>query len=107
MKYVSYWMIFIAAALLEVGGDAIIRNGLRGSRIVLIISGCAMLGCYGLVVNILKWDFGRLLGVYVAVFALVSILFSRLMFRETIPPATWVGIIVIVVGGLIIQFGQP
>jgi len=106
MKYLLSWMILFVAAFLEIGGDAIIRKGLRGSRILLIVSGCAILGCYGIVVNTLKWDFGKLLGVYVSVFALISILFSRLVFKENIPIATWVGVIVIVFGGLIIQFGK-
>jgi drug/metabolite transporter superfamily protein YnfA len=106
MKYLSSWIIFIVAAFLEVGGDAIIRKGLRGFRIILILSGCAILGCYGIVVNTLKWDFGKLLGTYVAVFALISILFGRFVFKENIPITTWVGLVIIVFGGLIIQFGQ-
>jgi small multidrug resistance family-3 protein len=65
-----------------------------------------MLACYGMVVNTLKWDFSRLLGVYVAVFALVSILCGRFAFHEKISLATWIGISVIVLGGLIIQFGD-
>ena len=41
----------------------------------------------GLVVNLVKWDFSQLLGVYVAVFALVSILAGRFIFGEQIPLA--------------------
>jgi small multidrug resistance family-3 protein len=100
------WFIFIIAALLEISGDAIIRKGLRNSGILLIISGFVVVGSYGLVVNIVKWDFSKLLGVYVAVFAVVSILFGRFIFKENIPATTWVGLVVIVVGGLIIQYGQ-
>ena len=65
-----------------------------------------MLGAYGVVVNTVKWDFSRLLGVYVAVFALVSILFGRLVFKENIPNTTWLGLMVITLGALIIQFGS-
>ena len=68
------WLIFTGAAILEVGGDAVVRKGLRGSGLIVIMIGFAMLGCYGVVVNMVKWDFSKLLGVYVAVFALVSIL---------------------------------
>ena len=57
------WLIFIGAAMLEVGGDAVVRKGLRGGSLALILSGCALLGCYGVVVNTVKWDFSRLLGV--------------------------------------------
>lgn len=100
------WIIFIAAAVLEVGGDAVIRKGLRSSSAWIIIAGFLILGCYGVVVNTVKWDFSRLLGVYVAVFAAVSVLTGRLVFKETIPPSTWIGLAIIVVGGMVIQTGH-
>jgi len=106
MKYLAVWTIFIVAALLEAGGDAIIRKGLRSSRVILVLSGCAMLALYGIVVNVLKWDFGKLLGTYVAVFALISILFGRFVFKEHVSITTVAGVMLIVIGGLIIQFGQ-
>jgi drug/metabolite transporter superfamily protein YnfA len=100
------WFIFIAAAILEVGGDAVIRKGLRGGVIWYILFGFLMLGFYGVVVNTVKWDFSRLLGVYVAVFAVVSVLAGRFLFKEAIPVTTWVGLAIIVVGGAVIQTGQ-
>ena len=99
------WLIFVAAAVLEVAGDAVIRKGLRGSGLAFIALGFVMLGCYGLVVNLLQWDFSRLLGVYVAVFAVVSVLCGRFAFGDDLPVSTWIGLVIIVVGGLIIQFG--
>ncbi len=53
-----------------------------------------------------KWDFSKLLGVYVAIFAMVSILCGRFVFKENVPTSTWLGLAVILVGGLIIQFGH-
>ncbi|MBJ6725110.1 hypothetical protein [Geomesophilobacter sediminis] len=100
------WIVFIAAAALEVGGDAVIRKGLRGSLLWLIVGGFLMLGCYGVVVNTVKWDFSKLLGVYVAVFAVVSILAGRFVFQETVPVSTWVGLGIIVAGGAVIQYGS-
>ena len=100
------WFVFIAAAILEVAGDAVIRKGLRGSIVWFIVFGFLMLGCYGMVVNTVKWDFSKLLGVYVAVFAVVSILAGRLVFKETIPVSTWLGLAIIVIGGTVIQAGQ-
>ncbi len=102
----SAWSIFVLAALLEVGGDALIRKGLRMSGVLFVVAGFAILGAYGIVVNTVKWDFSKLLGVYVAVFAMISVLFGQFVFKETIPVATWVGLAVIVTGGLIIQFGS-
>jgi len=102
----SAWFIFVAAAILEVCGDAVIRKGLRGGIIWLIVVGFMMLGCYGVVVNTVKWDFSRLLGVYVAVFAVISVLTGRLVFKETIPVSTWLGLAIIVIGGAVIHAGH-
>ena len=99
------WLVFVLAALLEVGGDALMRRGLRGGGLLFIFAGIAVLGSYGLVVNTVKWDFSKLLGVYVAVFAVVSILAGRFLFKETIPGSTWLGLAIIVVGGTVIQMG--
>ena len=99
------WFIFIAAATLEVAGDAVIRKGLRGNAIWFIAAGFLMLGAYGVVVNSVKWDFSRLLGVYVAIFATVSILAGRFVFKEAIPASTWLGLAFILVGGTVIQIG--
>jgi drug/metabolite transporter superfamily protein YnfA len=98
--------IFIGAAVLEVAGDAVVRKGLRGGGVVTILGGCLMLGLYGLVVNLIQWDFAKLLGIYVSVFAVISFFFGWIIFKETIPVPTWVGLGFIVTGGLIIQFGD-
>ena len=106
MTYLA-WLIFVVAALLEVGGDATIRRGLRGGGLLFIVAGFVVLGCYGLVVYSAKsWDFSKLLGVYVAFFALVSILCGRYIFKESIPISTWIGLALIIIGGLVIQFGN-
>ncbi|MGD0209492.1 MAG: hypothetical protein ABSC14_00765 [Desulfomonilia bacterium] len=100
------WLIFIGAAILEVGGDAVIRKGLRGNSLNIIMMGCAMLGIYGVIVNIVKWDFSKMLGVYVAVFAMISVLFGQFVFKEKIPNTTWIGLIIIICGAMIIQLGN-
>lgn len=97
------WLIFVAAAILEVSGDAMIRTGLTVSNFAFVAGGFLMLGCYGLVVNLVRWDFSKLLGVYVAIFAVVSILWGQLILKESVPPSTWLGLAIIVVGSLIIQ----
>ena len=99
MRYFT-WFIFIGAAILEVSGDAIVRKGLRGNNLIIILTGCAVLGSYGIIVNTVKWDFSKLLGVYVAIFALISILFGRFILKENIPNTTWLGLIIIICGGL-------
>ena len=99
------WLVFLGSALLEVGGDAVVRRGLRGANVVIILAGGLMLACYGLLVNMVRWDLSRLLGVYVSVFALVSVMCGRFVFGESVPHSTWVGLAIIVAGGLVIQFG--
>lgn len=100
------WLLFMVAGVLEVGGDAVIRRGLRDHKFAFVLAGCAALAGYGLLVNTVKWDFSKLLGIYVGFFALVSILSGRIVFHEKIPPSTWLGLILIMTGSLIIQFGQ-
>ena len=98
-------LIFIAAALLEVGGDAVVRSGLRGNQPLSVALGCLLLAAYGVMVNLVRWDFSRLLGVYVAVFAVISVCWGRFVFGEDVPLAVWLGLGLIVAGGMLIQFG--
>jgi small multidrug resistance family-3 protein len=105
VQYLIHWLIFVAAACLEVGGDAVVRKGLRGGGIAWIVCGCLLLAFYGVVVNLAQLDFSRLLGVYVAVFAVTSVLAGKFYFGEAIAPSTWFGLAIIVAGGLVIQFG--
>jgi drug/metabolite transporter superfamily protein YnfA len=104
----TFWasLIFIVAAALEVSGDALVRNGLRGNGWAFVVAGCLALCGYGLVVNLVKWDFSKLLGAYVAVFALASVLTGRVVLKEDVPASTWLGLGFIMVGGLIIQVGK-
>ena len=105
MTWPTPWPILLAAALLEVSGDALIRRGLRGGGVIFIVLGFLVLGGYGLAVNVVRWDFSRLLGVYVAVFALVSVSAGRFVFGDRVPASTWLGLAIIVMGGLVIQWG--
>jgi len=98
--------LFFGAAVLEVVGDALIRKGMRGSGAAFVALGFAVLGSYGIVVNLLDLDFSRLLGAYVGVFAVVSVLVGRLVFRDAIPLSTWVGLAVILAGSLIVHVGR-
>jgi drug/metabolite transporter superfamily protein YnfA len=104
-KYVQILVMLIAAAL-EVGGDALIRTGLRGRGLLLVVLGFIVLGSYGIAINQLPLDFSKLLGAYVGFFALVSVLCGWLMFGELIANATWVGLAVVLAGSLIMQFGS-
>jgi len=98
-------LAFVAAAPHEVGGDAVIRHGLRGRAWATVGAGALMLAAYGVAVNLVPWDFSRLLGTYVAVFAIAGVLAGRFWFGEAVPPSTWLGLALVVLGGLVIQLG--
>lgn len=100
------WIVLVLAALFEVGGDALIRSGLRGRGVLLIAGGFVILGSYGLVLNQLNLDFSKLLGAYVGLFALTSVLFGKYVYAESIAPATWVGLAIVLAGSLVIQLGS-
>jgi small multidrug resistance family-3 protein len=95
--------VMLVAAICEVGGDAMIRSGLRGSGWLLLAAGVVTLGGYGVIVNVLAIDFSKLLATYVAFFAVVSVVFGRVMFRDAVPASTWIGLSIILVGSAIVQ----
>jgi drug/metabolite transporter superfamily protein YnfA len=101
-------MVLFAAAVLEAGGDALVRKGLHSdptraaARVAFFLTGAAVLFAYGCLVNAPKWDFGRLLGVYVAFFFVVAQLINWLVFNITPGAGMLAGGACIVVGGAII-----
>ncbi len=105
MRLLLDLLILALAATFEVGGDAMIRSGLRGRGLLFVALGVAVVGVYGLIVNLVPVDFSKLIGVYVAVFAIVGVLFGKLVFHEAVPPSTWLGVAVIVAGAAIVQMG--
>jgi drug/metabolite transporter superfamily protein YnfA len=92
----------LAAALLEVSGDALTRMGLRG-RPVWLAAGALTLFIYGVVVNQGRLDFGRLMGVYIAVFFLVSQIIAFAFFHDVPGYKTIAGGLLIVIGGAVIM----
>lgn len=100
-------LVLFLAALLEAGGDALVRHGLRApalpTRLALFALGGAVLFCYGYVVNSPGWDFGRLLGVYVACFFVVAQAIGWLAFHQPPGRPVLVGGALIVVGGAIMS----
>ncbi len=94
------------AALLEAGGDAVIRRGLHGRSLVLLACGAAILFAYGVVVNTAPWDFGRLLGVYVAIFFVLAQVLDALVFGARPSVSILVGGALVVAGGLVVAVGK-
>ena len=99
----AIWLL--VAALLEVGGDAAMRVGLRGQAWGYLL-GAGLLSTYGLMVNQPALGFGRLLGLYIAVFFVVSQALAWLFFGERPTAGLLLGGGLIVAGGLVIQIGR-
>ena len=100
--------LFLAlAAVLEVGGDALVRWGLKSGRWIGLALGAGVLFGYGLSVNLPRWDFGRLMGVYIAAFFVVSQAVAVVFFHERLQAPTLVGGALIVAGGLLITVWRP
>lgn len=101
--------ILFSAAVLEAGGDALIRKGLHASamaRAGFLLAGALVLFAYGYTVNTPPWDFGRLLGVYVVFFFVVAQIINWLAFGHAPTGRMVLGGACIILGGLIISGSQ-
>jgi len=109
MNTTSALLVLFLAALLEAGGDALIRSGMHAAaakKAALMVLGGLVLFCYGYAVNAPAWDFGRLLGIYVVFFFLVAQAINFFAFGQKPTPGILVGGSLIVFGGLVISLMQ-
>jgi len=92
------------AALLEIGGDALIRRGLLSGRGMFLGAGALILVAYGFAVNTDRAiDFGRLMGIYIAVFFVISQFVATVVFGERLTPLLLLAGSLIAGGGIILQ----
>ena len=107
MRYLTALPLLFVAALLEAGGDALVRFGLHASpsarRIAFLSAGGLILFGYGCVVNAPPWDFGRLLGIYVVFFFLIAQAIGWVVFGQVPTRGIWFGGLFIAIGGAIIS----
>jgi drug/metabolite transporter superfamily protein YnfA len=109
MNLATSLVFLVLAALLEAGGDALMRLGIHagpGRKLLYFAAGALVLFAYGYTVNAPQWDFGRLLGVYVVLFFLVAQVLAWAVFQQKPSPAILLGGGFIVLGGLIITAGS-
>ena len=95
--------LLVMSALLEVGGDAGMRTGLQGKQTGFVVGGLLLI-VYGLVVNLSKLDFSKLMGIYIAIFFVVSQVLAVLVFKEKIHTPVLIGGALIVAGGCVMTF---
>lgn len=110
MRQTTALLILLAAALLEAGGDALVRSGIHasasGARLLFWLAGALVLFSYGYVVNAPPWDFGRLIGIYVVFFFVVAQVISWAAFSQKPDRFVLVGGCFVIVGGLIMSAGS-
>ena len=101
--------VLFLAAILEAGGDALVRAGLNASspaiRAAMFTLGAVVLFSYGYAVNRPAWDFGRLLGIYVVFFFVIAQVMSWLAFGQRPLLMTMIGGAFVVAGGVIMSIG--
>ena len=103
-------LTLLFAAVLEAGGDAVIRTGIHSHepwrRVLLFGAGAIVLFLYGWTVNSPPWDFGKLLGLYVVFFFVIAQLISWLIFKETPSAMVLAGGSLIIAGGIVISLAK-
>lgn len=98
------------AAFLEAFGDAFFQTGFyRASgmgRVLPLAAGAAVLTAYGCMVNVPRWDFGRLIGAYVAMFFLMAQILNKVRFGHSPTLPVYAGGALITAGALLMAFWQ-
>jgi len=100
--------VLTLAATLEAWGDSFFQVGFYRStglgRALALVAGAAVLAAYGSVVNVPRWDFGKLLGAYVVLFFLMAQVLNKVRFEQSPTPPIYAGGALIVAGGLVVVF---
>lgn len=108
MRHIPLPVFLLAAALLEAGGDALLRKALLDSagplRILLFALGAAVLFAYGIFVNLAPLEFGQLIGLYIVTLFVMWQLINFVFFYTPPTLPILVGGLLIVAGGLIVSF---
>lgn len=78
--------VLLVAAVLEAGGDALVRTALHMTapwpRLGCFSLAAVVLFVYGWTVNAPPWNFGQLLGLYVVFFFVIAQLIAWLVFKQ-------------------------
>jgi small multidrug resistance family-3 protein len=104
-------IVLLIATALEASGDAVVRMAIynhSGSvRIALFGAGAALLFGYGAFLNLTPLDFGRVVGLYIAVLFVVWQLINYIAFRSIPTLPIIIGGTLVVAGGAIVTYWRP
>jgi len=108
MRLIPLPVFLLAAALLEAGGDALLRKALLDragtARIAIFAAGAIALAAYGMVINLAPLEFGQVVGLYIATLFVMWQIINFAFFRELPTMPILAGGALIVAGGLIVSF---
>ena len=98
----------IVATSLEAVGDAVMRMGIAQNawlpRCLLFVAGAVLLFGYGLSVNLAPVEFGRVVGLYIAMLFIVWQIVNWIVFRSLPDAPVFVGGVLIIIGGAVVTF---
>jgi small multidrug resistance family-3 protein len=104
-------LLLLAATLLEVSGDAVIRRALYehvgAARITLFAVGGLLLLGYGSFLNLAPVEFGRVVGLYIATLFVVWQVINYLAFHTVPTLPILLGGALILGGGALVTFWNP
>jgi small multidrug resistance family-3 protein len=110
MDKVAVFGFLVIATSLEASGDAVMRMGLAPRawpvRCLMFLAGTALLASYGLTLNLAPVEFGRVVGLYVAILFIVWQIVNSVAFRAVPDVPTLIGGSLVVAGGCIVAFWQ-
>ena len=103
--------LLLIATTLEVSGDAVVRLAIYQHagfvRLACFLAGAALLFSYGAFLNTAPVEFGRVVGLYIAILFVVWQVINFIVFRTPPELPVWLGGALVVAGGLIITFWRP
>lgn len=102
----------IAATVLEVSGDAVVRIALHGHtgftaiRLGLFLLGALLVFGYATFLNLAPLEFREVVGLYIGTLFIVWQVINFAFFRTLPTPPVLIGGALIVAGGLVVSFGR-
>ena len=108
LQNIHPWYFILAATVLEVSGDALVRSSIYNSygmaRLGPMLLGALLLFGYGFALNLAPVEFGQVVGLYIATLFVVWQIINFIAFKAVPTLPIVVGGVLVVAGGLIITF---
>jgi hypothetical protein len=104
-------IFLLVATTLEVSGDAVVRMAIYDSvglaRIGPMLAGAILLFGYGSFLNLAPFQFGQVVGLYIATLFVIWQIINYVAFRTLPSLPSVVGGALIIAGGAIVTFWRP